>query len=83
MKNDIRPLTRTEIFNHLVVEYQLRFSLQSMNPDSPDKVMAMAQRKAITRAVRETWYWFNNQEKFLKALKFIVPETDLKIKTND
>lgn len=74
MKTDTRTLTRTEVFNLLVDEYRLRFSLQSMTPDSPDNFMDIAQRKAIAKAVQETEYRFNNQESFLEKLTFSIPE---------
>lgn len=58
-------MTRTEIYNQLVTEWKMRYAFQ-VSPNSPENFLEIAKRKANQKAVRDTWYWFNNQEKFKK-----------------
>jgi len=64
-------MTRTEIYNQLVKEYFMRFAFQ-VSPDSPENFLEIARIKANQKAVKETWYCFNNQEKFKNFCMYLM-----------
>lgn len=59
-------LSQEEIYNHLWQEVFLRQMIHALHPDTPENHIEIAQRKASVHAVQNTWYWFNNQEAFIK-----------------
>ena len=66
-------LSREVIFNTIVAEMTLRILSRHMYPDST-MTEAKASALATVDAVKQTWYFYNNQEAFRNNLIFTVKE---------
>ena len=62
----MKRLTATEIYDMIVFAHSQRIFWATIGPDSAmtaDKASRMANREAV----KHTWYYFNNQEEFMKV----------------
>ena len=63
-------MTQREVYEHLLKENRTRAVTRMISPNSPENFIEMAEHTAIIETIRNTWYWFNNQEEFISKCFF-------------
>lgn len=67
-------MTQREIYKQLHLEMTMRIQFRGLYPSST-MTPENASRQAHLFAVAQTWYWFNNQDKFVKLCIYLKKET--------
>jgi hypothetical protein len=65
-------MTQEQVFKQLLLEMEMRFSINGLSPNSQNNHLEIAKSKSLIYAIKNTWHWYNNQEDFKENCLFYI-----------